>query len=56
VLGQTGFLQFFKLIHDPEPTPPFVELHPTTTFPGQTGPLHRDRSLYDFIRSLRGGP
>jgi hypothetical protein len=54
VLGQTGFLQFFRQVHDPEPTPPILELHPITNFPGQTGPLPRDRPLLDFIRSLRG--
>src|SRR5262249_41147156 len=32
VLGLTGFLQFFRLIHDPEYSPPTVELHPITAF------------------------
>jgi hypothetical protein len=55
VLGKTGFLQYFRVVHDPEPMPPIVELHPITAFPGQAGVLPRDRSLLDFIRSLRGG-
>jgi hypothetical protein len=53
VLGLTGFLQFFKFVLDPEPTPPFFELHPIAAFPGQHGLLPRGRALLDFIRSLR---
>jgi hypothetical protein len=53
VLGLTGFLQFFKFVLDPEPTPPLFELHPITAFPGQHGPLPRGQVLLDFIRSLR---
>jgi hypothetical protein len=56
VLGQTGFLQFFRALQDPEPRPPIVELDPIGAFPGQSGLLPRDRPLADFIRSLRGGP
>jgi hypothetical protein len=56
VLGQTGFLQYFRHLHDPEPTPPIVELDPIKAFPGQAGLLPLDRPLLDFIRSLRGGP
>ncbi len=56
VLGQTGFLQFFRYVQDPEPTPPIFELHPTTAFPGQTGLLPRGQSLLGFVRSLRGNP
>jgi hypothetical protein len=56
VLGQTGFLQFLHQMHDPQLKPPIVELDPIPGFSGQTGPLPRDRALYDFIRSLRGGP
>lgn len=53
VLGLTGFLQFFKFVYDPEPTPPLFELHPIATFPGQHGLLPKGRGLLDFIRSLR---
>lgn len=56
VLGQTGFLQFFRYVQDPDPTPPIFELHPRSTFPGQHGILPRGQSLLGFIRSLRGGP
>ena len=49
VLGLTGFLQFFKFVLDPEPTPPFFELHPLTAFPGQHGFLPRSRALLAFI-------
>jgi hypothetical protein len=56
VLGLTGFLQFFKFIYDPEPTPPIFELHPIQAFPGQHGLLPRGRGLLDFIRSLRAAP
>ena len=56
VLGQTGFLQFFRFVLDPEPSPPHFELHPTTTFPGQTGPLPRGQPLLSFICGLRGRP
>jgi hypothetical protein len=50
VLGHTGFLQFFRFVHDPEPTPPLFELHPTKTFPGQHSLLPRRQSLLGFIR------
>jgi len=53
VLGLTSFLQFFKFVYDPEPTPPLFELHPIAVFPGQHGLLPRGRGLLDFIRSLR---
>jgi hypothetical protein len=56
VLGQTGFLQFFRFGLDPEPTPPIVELDPIQAFPGQSGPLPLGRPLLDFIRSLHGQP
>jgi hypothetical protein len=56
VLGQTGFLQFFKFVHDPEPNPPLFELYPIRAFPGQHGLLPRGQSLLGFIRNLRGGP
>ncbi len=56
VLGQTGFLQFFRFVHDPEPDPPIFELHPIKTFPGQHGLLPRGQSLLGFILTLRGGP
>jgi hypothetical protein len=56
VLGLTGFLQFFLSILDPNPTPPILELHPITAFPGRTGLLPKDRGLADFVRSLRSGP
>jgi hypothetical protein len=52
VLGLTGFLQFFKLVYDPEPTPPIFELQPIASFPGQHGLLPKGRGLLDFIRSL----
>ena len=55
-MGLTGFLQFFRFILDPEPSPPMFELHPISNFPGQSGFLPLDRSLNDFIRSLRGIP
>jgi hypothetical protein len=55
VLGQTGFLRFFRFVQDPEPSPPIFELHPITAFPGQHGLLPRGQALMDFIRSLRGG-
>jgi hypothetical protein len=54
VLGQTGFLQFFRFIQDPEPTPPIFELHPIKYFPGQHGHLPRGQGLIPFILSLRG--
>jgi hypothetical protein len=53
VLGQTGFLQFFRFLQDPEPTPPIVELDPLPAFPGKAGLLPRDQPLFDFIRGLR---
>jgi hypothetical protein len=56
VLGLTGFLQFFRFLYDPEPTPPFFELDPITNFPGQHGLLPRGQSLLGFIRTLRGVP
>jgi hypothetical protein len=56
VLGQTGFLQFFRFLLDPEPPRPIVELDPIQAFPGQSGPLPLDRPLVDFIRSLRAQP
>jgi hypothetical protein len=56
VLGLTGFLQFFKFVHDPEPTTPISELHPIKAFPGQHGLLPRGRTLVDFIRGLRAAP
>jgi hypothetical protein len=55
VLGQTGFLQFFRYIQDPVPPPLMVELDPIPNFPGQTGLLPKDGPLEDFIRSLRSG-
>jgi hypothetical protein len=56
VLGQTGFLQFFRHLHDPVPRPPIVELDPIAGFPGQNGVLPKGGGLYDFIHRLRSGP
>jgi len=56
VLGLTGFLQYFRFILDHGPSPPAFELHPLPSFPGQSGPLPRDRPLQDFLRGLRFGP
>jgi hypothetical protein len=56
VLGLTGFLQFFRQVHEPQLKPPIAELDPLPGFPGLAGLLPRDRSLYDFIRSLRISP
>ena len=52
----TGFLQFFRQVHEPQLKPPIAELDPLPGFPGLAGLLPRDRSLYDFIRSLRISP
>jgi hypothetical protein len=56
VLGQTGFLQYFRFMQDPSPPRVMVELDPLANFPGQTGLLPKDGPLEDFIRSLRSGP
>jgi hypothetical protein len=54
VLGLAGFLQYFRFVLDPAPTPPMFELDHTPTFPGQTGPLPRGRPLADILHGLRG--
>src|SRR5262245_5277909 len=54
VLGLTTFLQYFRLVLDVGAPNPEFELHPRTPFPGPAGPLPMDRSLADFITSLRG--
>jgi hypothetical protein len=56
VMGLTGFLQFFRHTHDPNPAPPMLELDPIANFPGRSGLLPKDRGLLDIIRSLRGRP
>jgi hypothetical protein len=54
VLGLTGFLQHFRFTLDLPATAPVFELEACTAFPGSFGPLPRDRSLADFLTSLRG--
>lgn len=56
VLGLAGFLRYFRFVLDHGPMTPHFELHPVASFPGQAGPLPRDRPLADFIRSLRHAP
>jgi hypothetical protein len=56
VLGFTGFLQHFKTLLDPDPSPPVVELTHRAGFTGQHGPLPRTIPLLDFIQSLKLHP
>lgn len=54
VLGLTGFLQHFQFVLDLPATPPTFILEAGAGFPGSVGILPLNRSLADFIASLRG--